>query len=148
MEDEVPSLMAHLATQLLQQMQQAPVSQVWVVYSRFDTMTHQAPIAQQLLPLPAHATTAVGGAAATVPEDLIMEPSLPRALEQLMSIWLRAWLEEAWWRNRQAELAARVLHLETARDDLTTQTTTLRRTFFKAMHERLDTMTREIGATR
>lgn len=103
-------------------------------------MTHQATTAQRLLPLPRPQTA--------VPEDLVIEPSMERATERLVWAWLRIGLEDAWWMNRLAELAARVLHLEEAREDLTTQTNTLRRDVFKAMHERLDTMAREMGAAR
>ncbi len=137
-EEDVPPLMRRLATQLIQQIRQTPVSRVWLVSSRFDSMTRHIATAQPLLPWPSRSAAA--------PEDVVSEPSLERAVEQLVWTWLRIRLEDAWWTNRLAELAARALHLEEARDDLTAQSTALRRELCKAMHQRLDTMAREMGA--
>ena len=117
---------------------QADLRDAWLVAPRFVSATHQEVAATQLLPIPAGASR--GHA---VSRELIIEPSLDRVLEQLALLWTEAVCVEAFWSARCAEFAARALHVEVSRQELSKRARVLHHEFFKALHERVDLLVRE-----
>jgi hypothetical protein len=76
-------------------------------------------------------------------QDLVIEPSVTRVVEALAALWVESLCIESWWSARRAEFAARALHMESSRQELSKHRKQLRYEFFKQVHGRVDVMVRE-----
>lgn len=109
-----------------------------LVAARYASRTRQEIAVYPLLPLPADA---IGSAPR--PQEILLEPSLDAVIQSLAVAWIAATGLEAHASARRAEHAARILHMERARDELTGQARSLRHHLFKTMHTKVDVMVRE-----
>lgn len=132
------ALVRELAATVVARYLHAGWRDVWVAAPRYYSPTRQGIWAERLLPLPMHRTSA-----APADEAVTLEPSVDRALAASAAVWVAAVLSECLWSGRRAECAARALHLDSARQELSKHNVALRLERFKAMHERLDVMVRE-----
>lgn len=135
----------HAAAQLrrvshfvLTQYRQHQLRDAWLITPRFLSMTRQEVSARQLLPLPLRNSSASSGL-----QDLVIEPSIGRVVERLAAMWVEAVCLDSFWSARQAEFAARTLHIESSRQELAKRTKAVQHEFFKTLHERVDVMVRE-----
>lgn len=115
--------------------------QVWLVAPQFISMTRQEVLTKQLLPLPA-------GTIRITDERLLIEPALKPVIERLAESWIETLLRESFWSARRAECAARTLHVEASRIELSRHSKKVRHEFFKTLHERVDRMVRETCVVR
>lgn len=109
-----------------------------LVAARYISRTRQEIAVYPLLPLP---SDAIGSAPR--PQEILLEPSLDAVIRSLAVAWIAATGLEAQASARRAEHAARILHMERARDELTGQARSLRHHLFKTMHTKVDVMVRE-----
>lgn len=109
---------------------------VWIIAPKYVSMTHQEVFSQQLLPLPMDKHPMRD-------ERLVIEPALDLVIQRLAQTWLEAVLRDCYWSARKAECAARAMHVEASRQELSRQNVRVRHEFFKALHERVDVMVRE-----
>jgi len=136
--EEADARMRRLSQTILTRYRQLDLRDVWLIAPRFVSMTRQEVKVQQLLPLPLGES---GSLMQT--RELILEPSVEAVVQQLASLWVEAVCVEAFWSGRRAELAARALHVEVARGELSKRARIIRYELFKAMHERVDVLVRE-----
>lgn len=137
-EDLADAQMQQLSDEVLRHYQQHGLREVWLIAATFVSMTRQEVTAQRVLPLPLHP---VDGTAA-VPR-VVLEPSCARIVRQLASWWVAAACAEALWSSRRAEFAARAMHVEASRQELTKRAKHVRYEWFKVSHERVDALVRE-----
>lgn len=137
-ETHVHDEMQRLSLALLRQYLPAPVRQVVLMAPRFLSPMRQDVAVHQLLPLPIRPPAADGGL-----QDLVVEPSVDRVLEELAALWMTHVGVEAFWSARRAECAARALHVEFSRQELAKQAKAVHHAFFKSLHERVDVLVRE-----
>ena len=139
-EAQIDSTAAAIAADWMAMLARQPAESAWLIYPEFVTMTLQRPKAVQVLPWPAPASSA--------PDELLVEPSVDGAVEELGRLWLTHHLIEAMMAGHVAELAARAMHLESSREELGHRLRRVRREQFKLRHERVDVMVRELRAVR
>jgi|GEM_PF-2231322 len=135
---EVAPLMQRVSDVVLAQYAREDLQEVWLVAPRFLSAARQDVVTQRLLPLPVRQPEDRGGVS-----DLVIEPSVHRVVNQLASLWIEHRCTETLWSARCAEYAARALHVESSRDELSKWTKELRYAFFKSLHERVDVLVRE-----
>ncbi len=109
-----------------------------LVAARYVSRSRQEIAVYPLLPLP---MDAIGSAPR--PQEILLEPSLDAVIQSLAVAWIASTGLEAQASARRAEHAARILHMERARDELTGQARSLRHHLFKTMHTKIDVMVRE-----
>lgn len=137
-EDTADAQMQQLSDEILRHCQQHGLREVWVIASTFISMTRQEVTAQRVLPLPLRPA----GEMTAVPR-LVLEPSCARVVTQMASWWMAAACLEAVWSSRRAEYAARAMHVEASRQELTKRAKRVRYEWFKVSHERVDVLVRE-----
>ncbi len=137
-EEDAASQLRRVSQFVVQQATRSGLRDAWLISPRFLSMTRQDVCARQLLPLPVRAPSAARGI-----QDLIIEPSLGRVVERLAALWVEAVCLDSFWSSRQAEFAARTLHIESSRLELAKRTKAIQHEFFKTLHERVDVMVRE-----
>ena len=113
-------------------------SEAVLVAARYVSRSRQEIAVYPLLPLP---MDAIGSAPR--PQEILLEPSLDAVIQSLAVAWIASTGLEAQASARRAEHAARILHMERARDELTGQARSLRHHLFKTMHTKIDVMVRE-----
>jgi len=90
----------------------------------------------------------VGVATLLSSDEVIVEPSLKRVIEQLVKTWISQLLNSIFWESKLSEWAARVMHLEKSSTEIKSQNKILRLQYFRLLHEISDKSTREIFASR
>ena len=138
-DDTAETKWRRLAEILLDEYRRGVMTEAVLVAPRYLSRTRQEPAVYPLLPLPAEGL----GSALRPGESLIVEPSLDQVVEALALMWMTASGLEAQALAHRAEHAARILHMERARDELATSAKQLRYDLFKTMHTRVDVMVRE-----
>ncbi len=136
-EETMERAMQRLGERILARYLRERLREVWMVAPRFLSATHQDVVTLQVLPLP------VGSKQGEADEGVLLEPSAPRALEALASAWLACACVETCWSARQAEFAARAMHVEESRQGLAKQAQAIHYEWFKTMHARMDVLVRE-----
>ncbi|HLD78332.1 MAG TPA: FoF1 ATP synthase subunit gamma [archaeon] len=109
-DDAAESALQRISAEVLSQCAREGLREAWLIAPRFLSMMRQDVVAQQLLPLPV-----VWSAGEAEEGERFIEPSVDRAVEQLASLWLQEVCVETFWSARRAEFAARVHHIEDAR---------------------------------
>ena len=137
---QIESVAASVAAEWMEMLIRQPAESTWLIYPEWITMTVQHPTVVRVLPWPSPTTAS--------PDELLVEPTIPDAVEELGRLWLTHHLIEAMAASHVAELAARAMHLEASRDELGQQLRQVHREKFKLMHERVDVMVRELRAVR
>lgn len=127
-----------LAEVLLDEYRRGATGEALLIASRYVSRSRQETAVYPLLPLPAE-----GIGSALELRQIILEPSLDPVVEHLALTWITATGLEAQAGSRRAEHAARILHMERARDELASHARSLRYEMFKTMHARVDVMVRE-----
>jgi F-type H+-transporting ATPase subunit gamma len=138
MDEEVDRAMRSLSREIIAQYTRHALQAAWLVAPRFLSATRQDVVIWPLLPLPVQ-----GAAMYANEQEMVVEPSLERAIEQLAACWVEQVCVEACWSARRAEYAARALHVEVSRQELAKRARLVRYWLFKAMHERVDVLVRE-----
>lgn len=123
---------------ILDAYRQQSLREVWLVAPRFVSITRQDIVSHRLLPLDLAPDRRVND-----PRELVIEPSVERVIEQLASVWVETVSLEVFWSARRAEYAARAMHVEASRHELSRRSRKVRHEYFKTMHERVDVMVRE-----
>jgi len=81
-------------------------------------------------------------------DELIVEPSLKRVIEQVVKTWISQLLNSIFWESKLSEWAARAMHLEKSFTEIKNQNKVLRLQYFRLLHEMSDKSAREIFASR
>ena len=136
-EERLGEQMQRVRQFVLSTYQRQGLHDVWLVAPRFVSTMRQDVAAHQLLPVP------VTPSANPADRDLLIEPSVGRAIERLAQVWVESVCVEAFWSARRAEYAARAIHMEVSRQELAKRTRLVRHEFFKTLHERVDVLVRE-----
>lgn len=134
-----------LSSQLLRKYT-AKFSQVIIVYPEFITLTAQIIRAELLLPYAQF--KAQKKSAAYIPLDFLVEPSQESVIEGLVELWLAAKLMDIFWSAKQAELAARIMHLEGSAQEISGLNQKLAFNYFRFMHRLSDKAIREISSAK
>lgn len=137
-EEEAPQTWGRLAEILVEEHERGSSAEAVLIAPRYVSRSRQEIAVSQLLPLPAEA---IGSAPRQ--HDILMEPSLEAVIRHMALAWVTAIGVEAQASSRRAEHAARILHMERARDELAGHTKTLRHQLFKTLHTKVDVMVRE-----
>ena len=145
-----------LRSYLLKVFRQRRFGRVLIFYPEFLSLTAQKVTKFQLLPLlspPEQASESeekILSEAAFIEEleDLLIEPSLNRVLDALVSLWLGARLLHMFWSAKQSEFAARIMHLEGSTQELSHLNRRLAFEYFRQVHALNDKTIREISASK
>jgi len=81
-------------------------------------------------------------------DEVIVEPSLKRVIEQVVKTWISQLLNSIFWESKLSEWAARAMHLEKSFTEIKNQNKVLRLQYFRLLHEMSDKSAREIFASR
>ncbi len=135
-EERLDEQMVRIRQFILTQYRTQGLKDVWLIAPRYVSTTHQEVVVEQLLPLPV-------GTLHVDDTRLVIEPSVRCVVERLTDAWVEALCRERFWSSHRAECAARALHVEVSRQELSRRARAVQHAFFKTMHERLDVMVRE-----
>ena len=138
-----PQLLDKVREHLLAQYLSQKVGKVYVVYSRFISITSQQMEFEVLLPLPR-----IPSAASRPMPYLLIEPDPRAVVEGCIKFWLDFRLYRIFWTSKLAELAARIMHLEGSVQELGKINSRLRLEYFKHLHNLSDKSIRELTAAR
>jgi ATP synthase F1 gamma subunit len=81
-------------------------------------------------------------------EELIVEPSYDKIIDDLVIIWMAYILYGIYWESKLSEWAARVIHLESSANKIKQRDRKLRFQYFHLLHEISDKNIREIFASK
>ncbi len=109
------------------------VDEVWVVYTRFVSMTKQMPVAEKFLPI--ESGEEAEGSGGGVAEGAILEPSPEVLLEQLLPKSLAVRMYAAMLDSLASEFAARRMAMKQATDAAGEMIQDLRRRYNRARQE-------------
>ena len=123
---------------VLSDFERGATTEAVLVAPRYVSRSRQEVAVYPLLPLPVEML-----GSAPRQRDILLEPSLDAVVRRLAVAWMAATGLEAQAAARRAEHAARILHMERARDELAGHTKTVHYQLFKTMHTRVDVMVRE-----
>jgi len=137
-DEESAATMQRVGDMILARYRREALRDVWLIAPRFLSMARQDIVRQRLLPLPLEETQRVERE-----DDVILEPSLDEVMAQLERLWVVETCVEAFWSARRAEWAARALHVEASRQELTKHAQVVHHEFCKTRHERVDALVRE-----
>lgn len=135
-EERADEQLARVQQFIFNQYRALHLKDVWVIAPKYISMTHQIVFAQQLLPLPVDEKRLLD-------KQVVIEPALTPVIERLAQAWVTAVLSDSFWPARRAECAARAMHVEASRQELSRYNRRVRYALFKAQHERVDVMVRE-----
>ena len=119
------------------------VGRVYVVFSRFISITAQQIELETLLPL---AQTSVSSSRPL--HNLLIEPDARSVIEGWIKVWLEFRFYQIFWSSKLAEFAARIMHLEGSVQELGKINSHLRMEYFKYLHGLSDKSIRELSAAR
>jgi len=135
--------LAKIRDYLLSQYLGRKVGRIYVVYSRFTSITIQQVELETLLPL--------SRAVSTPPRallEILIEPDFKAVIEGWIKSWLDFHLYQIFWSSKLAEFAARIMHLEGSVQELGKINSHLRMEYFKYLHGLSDKSIRELTAAR
>ncbi len=119
------------------------VGRVYIIYSKFISISAQQVETEIILPLPkdpqAHKISI---------KDFLVEPDLQSVIEGWVKCWLDFRLYQIFWSSKLSELAARIMHLEGSVQELRKINSRLNMEYFKYLHGLSDKSIREITAAR
>lgn len=118
-----------------------------IVYPRFVSLTVQKVAVWKGLPFVVD-TAGQARETARPYKDMLVEPSSVRVLEGLVELWLGFRIAELFWSAKQAEFAARIMHLEGSVQELGQRRRELSLEYFRQVHTLRDKGLREITASR
>lgn len=121
-------------------------SRVLIVYPEFVSLTNQRIKVFQLLPC--ELSSREDAADLKSRGVVLIEPFLGRVLEVLVRLWLGARLFEVFWTSKQAEYAARIMHLEGSIEELSILNKKLSFEYFRQVHALSDKTIREVTASK
>jgi len=81
-------------------------------------------------------------------DEMLFEPSLIKLSESVVKLWLGFRIEELFWSSKQAEFAARIMHLEGSTQELNLLKQKLSFEYFRQIHGLRDKVIREISASK
>jgi len=137
------NLIAKIREHIFSHYVERKVGKVYVVYSRFISLTSQQVEFEPLLPLQPRSENV----SRLIP-DLLVEPNFEKVIEGWIKSWLDFRLFSVFWSAKLAELAARIMHLEGSVQELVKINTHLRMEYFKYLHSLSDKSIRELSAAR
>jgi len=137
-EEQAEAQMQRLARAVVTHYTRERLRDAWLIAPHFLSASRQTVAAHQLLPLPWGQP-----AAALRLNEVVIEPSIHQVVDALAARWVESLCVESYWSARRAQLAARALHMESARQELARHRQRLRYEFFKQLHGRVDVMVRE-----
>lgn len=123
---------------------------ILIVYPEFISLTSQRVTLLQLLPWAESAPDkdkdkAYASAFLT---ELMIEPDPRSVLGIVIELWTAFKLQEIFWSAKQAEFAARIMHLEGSTQELSHLTHKLSFEYFRQVHALKDKVIREISASK
>lgn len=119
------------------------VGRILVVYPDFITLMSQKVTLWEGLPFSQKTVRTEGSA-----RELLVEPSVGRALEGAVELWFAGKLLQIFWSAKLAEYAARIMHLEGSSQELSFRRKSLSKEYFRQVHSIRDKVIREISASR
>lgn len=121
---------------------------VLIVYPEFISLASQKVSLFRLLPwseVSYEKEKAVSGSLAT---ELLIEPDPYRVLETMIGLWTAFKLQGIFWSSKQAEFAARIMHLEASTQEISQMTQKFSLEYFRQVHALKDKVIREISASK
>lgn len=122
---------------------------VFLIYPKFVSLSIQKVTPVTLLPYP---PLALEGDYASLghilKEELLLEPEPTRVLESLAELALGFTIRDIFWSSKQAELAARITHLEGSTQEMGFLKQKLSLDYFRQVHMLRDKVIREISASK
>jgi ATP synthase F1 gamma subunit len=119
---------------------------IFIVFPKFISLTSQKITILHLLPH--HIAAKQESPLLAAKEDLLIEPSMNRVLDGLINMWMGYELVDIFWMSKQAEFAARIMHLEGSTQELSHLRQKLSFEYFKQVHSLRDKVIREISASK
>ena len=124
---------------------------ILIVYPEFISLTSQRVTLLQLLPW-AESLSDKGKdnltPSASLLSELMIEPDIKSVLEVIIELWTAFKLQDIFWSSKQAEFAARIMHLEGSTQELGHLTKKLAFEYFRQVHALKDKVIREISASK
>jgi F0F1-type ATP synthase gamma subunit len=118
---------------------------VCVVYPEFISLTQHRVVRRVLFPF----EPAKDAVAPHMPVgDMLCEPSDERVIARTAALWAASTLWDICFSAKQAEFAARIMHLEGSTQELTQVNRKLKQTYFKHVNAANDKSIREISASK
>lgn len=136
-------ILAVLRDYIISQYLKKEVGKVYIVYSKFISITSQQAETEMLLPLPEGS-----GSEVPIPPHLLVEPNLQSVIEGWIKSWLDFRLYQIFWSSKLSEFAARIMHLEGSVQELKRIDSRLNMEYFKYLHNLSDKSIRELSASR
>lgn len=124
------------------------ISEVVVVYPKFLSLTSQRVTVLKLLPYLLSESRLSQNFSQVVMDEMLFEPSLIKLSESVVKLWLGFRIEELFWSSKQAEFAARIMHLEGSTQELNLLKQKLSFEYFRQIHGLRDKVIREISASK
>lgn len=118
-----------------------------VVYPEFLSLTNQKAKVVQLLPHVFN-EAAMKKSMLYIVEEILIEPSADKVMKELVSLWLGFNLLDIFWSSKQAEYAARIMHLEGSTHELGALNQKLSFNYFRQAHSISDKTIRELSASK
>ncbi|MCK5580510.1 MAG: F0F1 ATP synthase subunit gamma [Candidatus Omnitrophica bacterium] len=120
--------------------------EVYIVYPEFLSLTSQRITVTKVLPYMIPPRRRVRRETAV--KELLVEPTEPRAVRALVTMWLGYKLLDIFCSAKQSEYAARIMHLEGSVQELTEMKKKLTLQYFRQVHTLRDKTIREISASK
>ncbi|MFA5356797.1 MAG: FoF1 ATP synthase subunit gamma [Candidatus Omnitrophota bacterium] len=136
-------VLASLRDFILGQYLKKKIGRVYIVYSRFISISSQQVEIEMLIPL-----LSSRQAQKSSVENLLVEPNLRSVAEGWVKSWLDFKLYQIFWSSKLSELAARIMHLEGSVQELRRINSRLNMEYFKYLHGLSDKSIRELTAAR
>jgi F0F1-type ATP synthase gamma subunit len=123
---------------------------ILIIYPEFISLTVQRVTLLQLLPWSESAPDKEKEKAPSISllTELMIEPSPWSVLEIIIELWTAFKLQDIFWSAKQAEYAARIMHLEGSTQELGHLTHKLAFEYFRQVHALKDKVIREISASK
>jgi F-type H+-transporting ATPase subunit gamma len=137
-------ILAALRDYIISQYLSRKVGKVYIVYSKFISITSQQAETEVILPLPEDSS----GSHPIAPSHLLIEPNLQSVIEGWIKSWLDFRLYQVFWSSKLSEFAARIMHLEGSVQELKKLNSRLNMEYFKYLHNLSDKSIRELSAAR
>ncbi|UCD14906.1 MAG: F0F1 ATP synthase subunit gamma [Candidatus Omnitrophota bacterium] len=121
------------------------IGRITVVYPQFLSLTSQRITIFTLLP---YSLTAPKLDVSRKQADMLIEPSLSKVVKSMVNLWMNYKLLEMFFSAKQAEFAARIMHLEGSTQELSLINKKVTLSYFKQLHALSDKTIREISAAK
>lgn len=125
---------------------QSGYGRVIVIYPRFISVVAQQVEKIHLLPYSLNIPSA--SSLTSIQEEILIEPMGASVVEGIVELWVASKLLEVLWSSRQAELAARIVHLEGSTREISVLNQRLGTAYFKQVHAIKDQTIREISSSK